>query len=82
MRKVTVSAMADDIAMQLVDRGHRLSIPVQTENCIFHKWTTKLHPHPENNEVLQEMDYALVEFPDGVMYYVRPEQVVFQPENN
>ena len=80
MRRVTVSAMADDIAMQMMDENHQLQIPALTENCIFHKWTTKLHEHPANNDFMQEQDYALVEFPDGLTRYVRPEQLRFQPE--
>ena len=80
MRKVTISALPEDIAMQLINENHILHIPAITENCLFHKWTTKLHDHPTNNEYLQEQDYALVEFPDGNMHYVRPQQIQFQPE--
>lgn len=80
MRKITVSALPDDVAMQMMNENHQLDVPVNTENCIFHKWTTKLHEHPANNEILQEQDFALIEFPDGSMRYVRPEQIKFQPE--
>lgn len=80
MRKVTVTAMADDMAMLLINPDHKLQIPAETPDCIFHKWTTKLHPHSANDEYLQEQDYALVEFPDGSMHYVRPEQISFQAE--
>jgi len=80
MKKVTVTALADDLAMQMINQNHQLQVPAETKDCVFHKWTTKLHGHPENLEILQEQDYALVEFPDGKMHYVRPEQVKFQPE--
>ena len=80
MRKVTISALPEDIAMQLINENHILRIAAITENCLFHKWTTKLHDHPANNEYLQDQDYGLVEFPDGNMHYVRPEQIQFQPE--
>jgi hypothetical protein len=80
MRKITVRAMPEDIAMQMMNKNHKLSVPAETENCIFHKWTTKLHTNPENDEYMQEFDFALVEFPDGIMHYVRPEQIQFQDE--
>lgn len=80
MRKVTITALQEDIAMQLINANHILQIPAITENCLFHKWTTKLHDHPGNNEYLQEEDYGLVEFPDGNMHYVKPEQIQFQTE--
>lgn len=78
MRKVTVSPMAEEVAMQMINPNHQIQ-PI-TENCIFHKWTTKLHEHPANNEYMQEQDFALVEMPDGSVQYFRPEQIAFQPE--
>jgi len=80
MRKITVSPMDDEFAMQMLDQNYKMSVPEITNNCIFHKWTTKLHEHPANDEYLQEQDYALVEMPDGKMQYFRPEQISFQAE--
>ena len=73
-KKVKLSPRQDEFGMSLSDENYKFSVEEGTEG-ILHKWTTKLHPHPANNDVLQEQDFGLVEMPDGSMQYFRPEQI-------
>ena len=78
MREVVLHPLNEEFGMAISDDSYRMEIEEPVENCIFHKWVTRKYPHPENNEFMQNQELGMIEMPDGVIKYFRPEQIIFK----
>jgi len=69
LRKIVI---LPDPELMFSDSSHN-----HASSGFFHKWTTKKQPIPEDENSLQDVDFALVELLTGEMKYVRPELITF-----